>query len=58
MRHRSKCACLVAASRAIKKQCGCSLIRRSLYGFAVEIEVSLLYLSDRKENNALFCPES
>ena len=44
MRHRSKCACQVAASRAIKKQCGCSLIRRSLYGFAVEIELSLLYV--------------
>ena len=47
----------------MKKQCGCSLIRRSLCGFAgfagfaVEIELSLLYLSDRKESNALFCPE-
>ena len=44
----------------MKKQCGCSLIRRSLCGFAgfaVEIELSLLYLSDRKKSNALFCPE-
>ena len=44
----------------MKKQCGCSLIRRSLCGFAgfaVEIELSSLYLSDRKESNALFCPE-
>ena len=44
----------------MKKQCGCSLNRRSLCGFAgfaVEIELSLLYLSDRKESNALFCPE-
>ena len=57
VRHRPKCACQVAASQAIKKQCGCSLIRRSLFGFAVETELSLLYLSGRMESNALFCPE-
>ena len=33
------------------------LLSDSKKPFAKEIELSLLYLSDRKESNALFCPE-